>query len=296
MSLSKRSRVLQSSQFAEKRRKKKIGMIVIFVIAVTLVLACTVLFLRIPFIQISKMDIKGIPTEFFPAVIQSIEGELKGTYFGLIPRSNIFLYPKKDIEKVLIAQFKSIQSLSISRENLSTIAVTISERTKAALVCEGFHDDSENTNCFYTDENGYVFAKAGATTTDNFIRYYLITDKGDEILGTDFIDSTHFKEIANFVAGSAKAGIIPLGVLISEGNQYEMYVKNAEHNNLQGTSTPSEITVYFDTRTPLTTTLSNFVAFWNSTFNVAPQKKATTTPKIDYINLRYGNTIFYSAQ
>jgi hypothetical protein len=261
---------------------------VICIVGVLVVLSCIVLFLKIPFLQISEIDIVGAEAGSVPRMVENVKEQLKGEYIGLIPRSNIFLYPKKGITKALISDFKNIESLSISRKGLSTIAVVVSERTKAALVCEGFHEDdsSGSDSCFFSDNDGYVFAKASASSSDSFVRYYIVTDKGDALLGTNFIDSINFKEIAGFVAGSAKAGIVPLGVLVSEGNQYEMYVKNND----------SEITVYFDTRSPLSATLSNFVAFWNNTFNASAGKKSTTTPTIDYINLRYGNTIFYSAQ
>lgn len=261
-------------------------MVIVFV-AVLVLISLGILFFRFSFLQISSVDVSGIPPELSSIVALTAQDELKGTYLKIIPRSNIFLYPRDNIKQALTEKFKNIESILISRKGLSTISISLTERTKAALVCEGFHeDDSEDTsNCFFADEHGYIFAKASTTPSTDFIRYYIVTDKGDGIIGTSFIDSAHFKEIGDFVAGSLKAGIVPLGVLVSDNSQYEMYVKNAE----------SEITVYFDTRTPLSNTLSNFVAFWNTTFN-STDKKATTTPKVDYINLRYGNTIFYSAQ
>ena len=49
-----------------------------------------------------------------------------------------------------------------------------------------------------------------------------------------------------------------------------------------------------DNKQPLDKTLSNFVLFWNDAMK--KNKNATSTLIFEYINLRYGNNIFYATK
>ena len=70
----------------------------------------------------------------------------------------------------------------------------------------------------------------------------------------------------------------------SNGN-FELYIKNKDQ---------SITVVYFDDRTPFDKTAENFLAFWQS----AQDKKLglTVVPTFDYINLRFGNNVFYTTR
>lgn len=298
MSLSQRSRALESSKFAEKRRKKLIGRIVIFILALIFILGLGILILRIPFIQISTIEVIGADPAIVDQVNEVTKKNLLGSYLKVIPKSNIIFYPEAEIRKDLVFNFKNIKSISIKRGGFSSLKITLQDREKAIIVCDGFRGHIENMDqkCFFADKDGYVFSRLASSTEtslDDYTHYYVFGDKGGEIIGTRFMDTLKFVEINKFVEGSIKSGIVPLGVLINENNQYEMYVESGVKKDLNSTSTISEITVYFDDKTPFDTTLSNFVAFWNETF-LSP--KASTTLNFNYINLRYGNTIFYSTK
>lgn len=302
MSLSKRSRALQSTKFIEKRRKKRIGAIVISVLLVLGIGIGGVLVARIPFIQIKEIEVSGTSRASHEKVQAVIKEKLIGTYFSLIPRTNILFFPKEESEVALKKEFKDIENISIKRKGFSKINVELGGMIAAALVCEGFHQDEieEMANCFYADKAGYVFSRVSTSTSFSVpvassspeFRYYIVSDKGEGIIGTNFIEREKFTEMMSFVEGARQAGIPPLGILIAENGQYEMYVKNPRSRS----STTPEITIYFDQRVPLKDTLSNFVAFWGNTFSSGSSgaAKATTTGTIDYINLRYGNNIFYS--
>jgi hypothetical protein len=91
-----------------------------------------------------------------------------------------------------------------------------------------------------------------------------------------------FLQFQKFMAMIQKEHISIVGLLIGEKNQYELYIKNKDD---------TETVVYFDNRTPLEKTASNLILFWND--SMLKKKNATTTPIFDYINLRFGNNIFY---
>ena len=82
------------------------------------------------------------------------------------------------------------------------------------------------------------------------------------------------KNLQDFVKGVRASGISTLGILIGEEGSYELYIKNRDL---------STAVVYFDDRIPFESTMSNLLAFWDN-------KEAN----YNYINLRFGNNIFYS--
>jgi hypothetical protein len=209
---------------------------------------------------------------------------LEGYYFGLIPKSNILFYPKLVIEDNLINLFKKIDGVSVSRTGVNSIKVDIKERETVAIVCGGFHnEDDTNQKCYSVDKDGYVFEESADFSEGVYPHYYLDLDsKNAGIIGSTFIDKELFLQFQKFMAMIQKEHISIVGLLIGEKNQYELYIKNKDD---------TETVVYFDNRTPLEKTASNLILFWND--SMLKKKNATTTPIFDYINLRFGNNIFY---
>jgi len=296
--MQKRLHGLQSLKLREKKKKKAIGIFILFSL-ITILFVMTVYFiLHSSFIQIKSISIVGAESISKNDIERIISNTLDGTYIKIIPRSNIFFYPKTEIKKILINKLNYIESVDIKRNGLGAIVVYITEKSPVAMVCDGLRIDNieENDECFFVDQNGYVFETA-TTTSPKFIRYYIFESKKDAILGSNFMDSQKFKDLRKFVDGVFSLGITPLGVLVSDNSQYEMYVKR------QGED--SEIVIYFDDKVPFEKTLSNLYTFWKNAFSDKKQKAtitntATTTitsnPDFNFINLRFGNNIFYSTK
>lgn len=253
--------------------------------------------LRLPVFQISNVQVEGSTISSSSSVLALAKDSLAGNYPFFIPRSNIIFFPKRDIEESLKNSFAEIKSITTERKGLSFISLSIKERMASALVCEGFIGDSVyGGNCFLADNEAFVFAKA-KENLPNLAKYYIINDKEEGIIGTRFVEKVDYQDLSLFVEESMQAGIVPLGVLVSGNGQYEMYVKRpivSIENASSSPISPPFITVYFDKRTPFSKTLSNLIAFWTTLFK--KENNLIGSPSIDFINLRHGNTIFYSAQ
>lgn len=284
MLFNKRSRSLHSSKQLQKKRKKNIVLASVISTCIIILLILFVLILRLNFLQISSIEVKGATTFNSGELEQRVLALLSNdAYLYVIPKSNSLLYPKSVLEKNLTDSYKKIDSLEISHKNLKTLAINIVEKNPSALVCEGFHEEiDQDENCFFADSTGYVFAKAPQFSNGVYIRYYITTDIGDSIIGTSFIDKNLFNSLQKFAETAQKAFIQPLGILIGTQGDYEMYSKNSDD---------SEMTTYFNDRNPFEKTASNLVAFWND--SKIKKKGATTVPIFDSINLRFGNNVFY---
>jgi hypothetical protein len=278
-----------SPKYAEKKRKKILGLLILFLLCITAVLVTFIFLMRSSFLQINTVSIEGstlVPKEAIEAKALSA---LSGNYFKVIPLSNIIFFPKSKIKKILSDNFKDIKDFSIFRSGLSSITISIAERVPIAIVCSGFRDETSSGDCYWSDARGYVFGSVDPSATSfsdtTYDHYYVPTDKGDITPGKNFLEEKRFKDLENFTHGAEKGGLNPLAILIGDSGEYEMYMKNKIGD--------SEMTVYFDDRRPFDSTLSNLLTFWQNTFDT---RKATSTPVFDYINLRFGNTIYYSTQ
>lgn len=287
MSSFKISHGLHSPKYAQKKRKKILLVIFLCIFCASALLAFSVLLARSPFFQIDTIAVKGssaFPTDMIKEkVLSVIHNDSEKIAYGLFPKTSIFFFSKDKIEKALRQDFKEIDTLSIRRSGPRELTLFLQDRLPSALVCFGFREDNLSKNCYFSDKHGYVFLSLTSSSrpADSYNHYYIPTDKGDNPFGTAFIEEKRFQELERFVNGSRRGGLFPLGVLIEENGDYEMYIKNKKGN--------SEVTVYFDDKAPFDATLSNLLTFWQN-------YPATTTPTFDYINLRFGNTVYYSTQ
>ena len=295
------TRTHHSKKFAEKKRKKMIVLICAATLFGGVAITAFAFLVRAPFLQVHTVVVEGstfVPKEKIEAATLA---SLSGNYFHIVPFGSTLFLSKSRIRDSITHSFKELQDFSIHRTGLSQITLSLEERVPAAIVCAGFRDDSVDDTCFWSDKHGYVFNSLASTTETlattasdssfsnfslkDYDHYYIPTDAGDIKIGENFIEEKTFQNLEKFVKGAAKGGLFPLGVLVGDNGEYEMYIQNKKD--------PSEVTIYFDDHAPFDTTLSNLLTFWQ---NPSTGKKATTTESFDYINLRFGNTVYYSTQ
>ena len=105
MSLFNRSRSLQSPKYAQKRRKKTIGLIFLLILSLILFTALFIFIIRIPFFQINNIEIVGNSSLSIDQIKETALASIQGNYYNIIPMSNVIFYPKKSIEKILLNNF-----------------------------------------------------------------------------------------------------------------------------------------------------------------------------------------------
>jgi hypothetical protein len=281
--MNRRSKTLESLKFAQKKRKKIILTTLLSFLCFILAILVIILFFRLSFFQISKIKVVGTLKIDISSIEKDVFDELLDDYAFYIPKSNTFFYPKEKIENKLLRLHKEIDTVSIRREGLSGILININERKAEALICNGFFDeDNEGRECFSVDKDGYVFEKSPFLFEEIFTRYYFNSMDNKIILGTYFIDIDLFKQLQKFTKTIQEKNISTNGILIGEDGQYELYIKNPDL---------SDCIVYFDDRVPFDKTAENLIAFWNNSQNNSGNIKKQVN--YDYINLRFGNNIFY---
>lgn len=268
-----RSHTLQSAKYLQKKRKKNIITIVLYIVCILSFLIAIIFFFRLPFFQISIIEITGNTSSNTDEIKQKILDDMNGNYLFFIPKSNFIFYPKTNIIQDLISSYKNIDKVNIHWKSLSAIEVNIIDRIPDAVFCDGFQNE-ENSKCYFTDNNGYIFKQSPVFSDGVYTKYYINSDSTNMDIGNSFIDSNKLKDLQKFVQGVKNVGITVTGILIAEAGSYELYFKNNDK---------SDAIIYFDDRTSFDKTLSNFITFWQNSLN----------KNFNYINLRFGNNIFF---
>ena len=238
------------------------------------VFAGIIAFFRISYFQVEKIEISGNSLIDGDDLTDAIKAKMEGRHLWLFPKANIFLIPQNNILAELSEKFKRIKKISLDKKYFSAIAVKIEERSNAVLFCE-------KEDCAYADESGFVFEKAPYFSGAVFLKIIeqRNSDSGgntktiDEYLGSNLIAENEFKKILEFVGLIAKAGGGVLEVFLEKENIYEFYDKEGWKIILNDKNEPQS--AYLNLITALDANIKD------------------KHPKLDYIDLRLGNKIYF---
>lgn len=251
------------------RRKRLILKAIIFAFIFVAFFAGIAAFFRIPYFQVEKIEISGNSLVNTNDLIEAVKIKLDGKYLGLFPKRNIFIMPKGKSLTMLPQEFKRIKNINIDKKYFSAIAVKIEERSNSALFCQ-------KENCAYADESGFVFEKAPYFSGAVFLK--LIDQRWpdkviEDFMGSNLIEESEFKKILEFGGLTAKTGGGITEVVLKKENIYEFYTKEGWKIILNDKNEPQS--AYLN----LTTALDSNI-----------KDKRT---KLDYIDLRLGNKIYF---
>ena len=154
-------------------------------------------------------------------MIEGIKTKLGGKYFGIFPKTNIFIIPQDKILAELPVEFRRIKKIFLEKKYFGAIAVKIEERSNAALYCE-------KEDCAYADENGFVFEKAPYFSGAVFLKLVDQRQTGrtaEDFIGSNLIDEGEFKKILEFAALANKIGNGITEVVLKKENIYEFYAQ-----------------------------------------------------------------------
>lgn len=272
-----RSKRLKLAKHLQSRRKKNITVSSIAIICFVFLGLIFIFIIRSSSLQISKVEINVADTLNTAELEEKSLKALGGYYLYLIPKSSIFFYSKKSIEQRLSNDYKKIKNIDINRSGLTKLEINITERKPEAIVCQGFREEDLDNTCFFVDEKGTVYEKASGFSDGVYSKYYINLDGDTVSLGSAFIEESRFSDLQEFVKSINNARIGTSGVLIAPNGSYELYIKNKDG---------SIAVIYFDDKQSFEKTSSNLIAFLLN----------SKIKSFDYINLRFGNNIFYTVK
>ncbi len=216
-----------------------------------------------------------------------IQNKISGRYIGLFSRSNFLIYPHNKIYNSLLLDFPRIESLNVKLDGVHTIRVDIKERAGSYLYC-GVSVPEEKAeigeNCYFINNDGYIFDKAPYFSGDVYFKYYMNID-GDPLNPTkvQMVSADRFHELVRFVDGVTSLGFKPSYLVVSSDGINSLYLKPS--NEI------SEPKILFKEDSDLPTILENLsLAMKESEFANEINSKYST---LSYIDLRFKNKVLY---
>lgn len=219
-------------------------------------------------LNINDIEISGNKVVDTEAIKTIVKQQLAGKYLGLFPKTNLLLYPKKNIENELEDQFKRLENINLSIKNNKILEVSVNERTPEYLWC-GAEPNLEVEKCYFMDENGHVFDEAPYFSGEVYFKFYGSIQ--------------NFKQLISFKDILISLGLKPVALYIANDGDIQIFLSGGSF------ATAPKIILRVDTD------------FENVAENL--QTALTTEPlqsefknkyaSLQYIDLRFGNKVYY---
>lgn len=110
---------------------------------------------RLPAVTISNVSVVGTTSVPVVAVVETVHRALSGSYLLLVPKRLAYVVPSGTLEAAVLAAHPEIRSAAITRTSVTSLTVSVADRTTLALWC--------GAACYALDEYGFVFKSAPDT-------------------------------------------------------------------------------------------------------------------------------------
>lgn len=265
---------LPPSKLAHGRRARLYRRGLFIAGGVLALLAALVTAARLPSLQVKDIVVSGNEVTTDEELRAVALKNLKGNYLFVFPKSNVFLYSRSAIERAITRAIARVGSASVSSANLSTIAIAVRERKPTALWCEGIYDphDPVPDPCYFIDGDGLIYAKAPVFSGDVFLRFWGIY--GGEPIDRDLLPLAAYREVMYLLQTLPKFSLVPTDVVFDDTDA-AVYLKGRAR-------------LLYSRKQSLGDVLSNL----DSVLSSEPLQGKDSL-ELDYIDLRFGNKIYY---
>ncbi|MEK9209506.1 MAG: FtsQ-type POTRA domain-containing protein [Patescibacteria group bacterium] len=249
------------------RRKRFLRRTLAFLFLSAGISAGIVALFYLPQVKIRKVAVEGQEVLSADKIKMEAEEVLAGKYLGLIPKNTIFLIPKNEIKRKILDDFSRVKKMSIKRDWPLSLAISIVERQGKALWCAG------DTSCAFLDEDGMIFEPSPVFSGRVFAKF--LDERAQKSgLGQEMISPNEFRKLLafkNFLED--EFGFQTDKMVLKDFGEYEFFMSAGWRILLNETESQSEL-------------FENFrIAFEN--------ELKDKSENLDYLDLRFGNKIFY---
>lgn len=268
-------KALHTPEFHKKKQREKRIRVTLISIVILIIIVVPILILRNQHFLINAIKIKGNVVTKSEELQAIVANDLAGNYLWVIPRSNALLYPKQKIIRDLMQNEPRLKFIEVKLFSPKSLVVSVSERIPLALYCKDIANTSTPTSCYFIDASGFIFSEAPAFSGGVYFVY-----SSDPLIDTplrvQYLDSKKFKELDVFINSLGDIGLYPK-VFVLKNAEYHLILSNGAVIMWKETQNLDQVH----------SNLSSFVE--GDSF----QKDKNNINNILYIDLRFGNKIFY---
>ncbi len=226
--LARASSVPRSAErLGERRRsRRRFGRIAFFILLL-LLLGAMLYGLRQPSVRISHTQISGTDVNLAHYVTEAMEG----MYLWLVPRDSFFFVPERRIRSAILADYPGFAAVSIVRTGLTSMSITVTERTAVARWCGARSDLAQIQNleeqCYVFDPNGFIFeiATTSTQTLNSFSLYAPIVGNVQEPLRATLADADKLPAMFDFARRVGAFGS-PVTTIVIRNDEVDDYLSS----------------------------------------------------------------------
>lgn len=204
-------------------------------------------------------------------ITSHIKSGIEGTYFWLIPKAHTFLFPKKSLEAALLRAFPAFSRVEFTREGLSGVRASVVSRSPYAMWCE-------ERECFLLDETGVAFAPAPPEQQSLYYRFVDSAGATSTALARTVVTPVRLRELVSLAASLDALALTPLEFRLERTGELTVLLRGGARL-LFPKEGPSAALPRLETLL--------------SEKGLVPRYSADSLLGVDYIDLRYGNKIYF---
>lgn len=254
--------------FAPSRRLRRKR----FFLKASLIFAAILLFLLgvtasiyIPKFRINEISIEGTAVLDKEQLKEEAFSLLRQKFWGIFPYDNIFILPKERIIATLSKKFPLIKKVTIKNDFSRKVFISVEERKPEALWCK-------KDFCAFLDEAGFIFEPAPVFSGTIFPKFFDERETPADI-GKEILPAAEFQKLHFVLETLEKKNFNVVKTILKDSGLYEIhldegwYILFNEKNNAETVSENLELILE----------------------NNIKEKR----PQLEYIDLRFGNKIFF---
>lgn len=259
---------------ASKRlRKKRFLRKFTFLFLFLLLFSFSILsFFYLPYFKIKKISIGGNSTISSEKLTAEVLNYLEEKDLKIFPRDNILILSKDRLKEDILNRFSRIKEININKSFFDTLSLEVKERNNEAIFCL----DDKREQCDFLDENGITFEKAPYFSAGVFLSFF------DQRQGSStptwesnsqVISQEQFKKLIEFKNLVQEKNIKVSDITLKKEGVYQLDTDEGWYILL---NEQNESRLSFEN---LKSTLDSIIK--------------TKRGQLDYIDLRFGNKVFY---
>lgn len=283
------SRILyipKEKKYVGKRKKSRVLWVIGCIILCVAVIMGGIIIVRLHTFEIQKISINGLRSIHESDIEQEVSSVLTGSYaFGLISYRSLFAAPIKVITNTIAHRFSLIAEVHIKKEFPHTLAINVRERIMFGILCNdaGEKDAADkeiapeeqiDIQCAYVDTEGIAYESA--PKTEGFLITKISTDAPRIAIGTQAIDPLMMRRITDLnIKLPPLIGSPIVGYTLLRNVAREVHVISK-----------SGFSVIINRDDDLDHALSVLGT-------ILKKEIGSKRNRLDYIDLRFGNKVFY---
>lgn len=189
-----RSQLLERSR--QVKRRRKITKTTILLVLFFLILGLVIYLLNRPGLLINKIAVSGTKSVNSAEIIAFTNQQLASRYFWLVPKSNIYLWPKADVLANLKARFPRLDTVNFAVSGRA-MSIAVTEKNSELLWCL-LGENSKD--CYFIDATGIAFARAPTFTDHVFFEIDTVVSASStlpagSVINTNVVSTNELSQI-----------------------------------------------------------------------------------------------------